>query len=110
MDSIFWTKSFESYVKEKSPAWCSQEIPREVSFFSFKSSSVLLLCKYIFLLHRQAGMLTHKPCRDKVEQTVKKKSNQTTNGWNVTLDVEKKQKGVNLKVIVVFNQEKQLTG
>lgn len=31
----------------------------------FKSSSVLLLlCKYIFLLHRQAGMLTHKPCKE----------------------------------------------
>lgn len=83
---FFWTKSFELYAhqrqwerkkKEKSPAWCSQEIPWEVSFF-FKSSSVLLLlCKYIsFLLHRQAGMLTHKPCREKVEQTVKKvKSN-----------------------------------
>lgn len=58
-------------------------------------------------------MLTHKPCREIVEQTVKKKSNQTTNEWNVTLDGKQKikiKKVVNLMVIVVFNQEKQLRG
>lgn len=83
---FFWTKSFELYAhqrqwekkkKKKVLPGALKRYRGRFPFF-FKSSSVLLLlCKYIsFLLHRQAGMLTHKPCREKVEQTVKKvKSN-----------------------------------
>lgn len=112
VDSVFGTKSFESYAhqrrwkkkkkKNKSPAWCPQEIPREVSFFFLKSSSVLLLCKYIFsYIDKQACWLTNHA--EKVEQTVLSQIKRLTR-------VEcyarcEKIKDVNLKVIVFYSGE-----
>lgn len=59
---VIWTKSFELFCP---PERKKTVPPGAAGGFAFKSSSVLLLlCKYIFLLHRQAGMLTHKPCKE----------------------------------------------
>lgn len=67
LGGAIWTKSFELFAHQRGrkPSRLVLSGVAEGGFYIFKSSSVLLLlCKYIFLLHRQAGMLTHKPCKE----------------------------------------------
>lgn len=74
LSGVIWTKSFELFAHQrgrKSP--CLVLLGVAVGglvffscfFFFFKSPPVFFFyCANTFLLHRQAGMLTHKPCKE----------------------------------------------
>lgn len=79
LSGVVWTKSFSSLFcapeeEETRPVWRSREGFCLFAFFfcsDFFSNFFfkVLQCSFIvqihfFLLHRQAGMLTHKPCRE----------------------------------------------
>lgn len=102
---FFWTKSFELYAhqrqwekkkKEKSPAWCSQEIPWEVSFFFLSPPVFFFYCANTLVfcyIDKQACWLTNHAEKKLSRQL--KKSNQTTNEWNVRR--KKKKKTIKIK-------------
>lgn len=67
LGGVIWTKSFESFARQrgrKPP--CLVLLGVAVGGFSFfKSPPVFFFyCANTFSLHRQAGMLTHKPCKE----------------------------------------------
>lgn len=82
LSGVIWTKSFELFAHQRGrkPS-CLVLLGVAVGgffyFYFFLSPPVFFFyCANTFLLHRQAGMLTHKPCKEiKLARADGKKNN-----------------------------------